>query len=462
MSSRTFFFRSEYSVKDMYERIYAPDFISVFKEYANSLDEDDTENVEANKSNCYTGLSQAYQLDIDRLHTVIRPVFDEYGRKGDRMNIKLYRSKAAPLTVTDEIRSRINSLINRNITEIDSFNPNLKYDLFIEEVAYREAYLDFKFRIEDSIIVHEPVPIREINAEYVEARYYFGSGIIALFNPNGTARQSKDLVKVIYLLFIPYDPKIEEVLLDEAQLIMIQLRLKGLVSSPRYRSDDDLRFIIHGLNEINYENPLVKSIQSNDSLTISELNTTCVVEGHRVNLKISEDGKLIIDTFVLPDVLDRIILDIEWVVLSEKYYKDMSTQIEALYKKISPAALPSHRTKRVAAIKDDLSRVVNEYRGKPMDHREIKLVSTVIFNIGCLLNDEKKTLPDEYLQTSSSNYSDLCAYYTNYFTVIKRMNRSKGETIARKTVQILQYLAAQSTGDAVDLIGQYEHLQKDE
>ncbi|EFV74615.1 hypothetical protein MKY20_24380 [Cytobacillus sp. FSL W8-0315] len=70
----------------------------------------------------------------------------------------------------------------------------------------------------------------------------------------------------------------EEVTFDEAQLIMIQLRLKGEVSSPKLRSADDLRIGVYGVNEINYQQPIVKQDEEEHSLKIYELSSDCVIE----------------------------------------------------------------------------------------------------------------------------------------------------------------------------------------
>ncbi|WP_228552701.1 hypothetical protein, partial [Paenibacillus polymyxa] len=83
----------------------------------------------------------------------------------------------------------------------------------------------------------------------------------------------------LHLLFHFQNPNIKEVVFDEAQLLMIQLKLNGQVSSPRLKSDGDLRVEIHGLNDMNYGDPLVQAVNNHGKSRIYELSSVCTVAG---------------------------------------------------------------------------------------------------------------------------------------------------------------------------------------
>lgn len=461
---RTFFFRQSYSTKDMYERIYAEDFIREFKQFAVSGD-DSEENPEINKKNCFLGLFQAYP-DEKLFEKQITRVFNKYGRNGDKLNVKLFRLNSDfKYRVTDEVKGQIESIINlkESIKDKDHLSPGLQYNIFIDDFKFNELTADFRFKIETEVISHDPNPNRIINNIYVELRLYLSSCLLAFFTNDATSRHIKDILKIVHLLFHHHSPKFSEVEFEEAQLIMIQLRLNGMVSSPRYRSDDELRVEIHGINEINYENPVVQLVQNQDKkFRIYELCANCVVSGHRFNLRLSAEGKIQIETYVESIVLDQIIQDIDWVILSKKYYKEIDTQIDLIFRKKSPAALGAQRQQRVRAVINDLHKLFEKNSTKKVYSREIKLVTTILLNIGLFLTEKNIDMYVNDQMPDASEYENLVSFFTDYFVLEHRKNRNQSILLSLRIVSLLLYLNDISSGDAVALIEQHQNLVKDD
>ncbi|OQP18485.1 hypothetical protein B2I20_18935, partial [Bacillus stratosphericus] len=107
MASKTFFFRESYSIKEMEERIFAEDFIKVFKEYAAYVSDGEDEDPEINKRNCYRGLLAACTGDESKLIREMKKCFNAYGRKGDRLNVKLFVLEDFNFTLLDDIENRM-------------------------------------------------------------------------------------------------------------------------------------------------------------------------------------------------------------------------------------------------------------------------------------------------------------------------------------------------------------------
>lgn len=112
MSDSTFFFREDYTFEEIYERIYAEDFIEVFKGYV-------LPDQEINKTNCYLGLSHALQGNKDAIDRQLRLAFQDVGRKGDKLHIKLYKINNILEEVSEELREEfMNSSVRKLILKI--------------------------------------------------------------------------------------------------------------------------------------------------------------------------------------------------------------------------------------------------------------------------------------------------------------------------------------------------------
>ncbi|MDH6371737.1 hypothetical protein M2444_003536 [Paenibacillus sp. PastF-3] len=462
MSDRTFFFRDGYNLKEMFERIYAPDFIEAFRQHGNIVDEEGA-TLEINKNNCYVGLSQSCNNEEDQIYREMEEAFEMFGRLGDKLNVKLYKLSGFDFTLTDAISNRIDGYKNRNqnMKEVDTFSPTgLKYNLFIEDTRYKQGFMDVKFKIEMKSYIYEPIPEVSINTFFIEVRLYHSTGLVAVFNPNGTAKNSTDVLYVLFLLFHPQTPIINEVVFDEAQLIMIQLKLNGEVSSPRLKTDNDLKVDIYGLNKMNYEDPLVKAVNSHAKLRIYELQSTCVVQGHRFNLKISEDGRIQIETFVETDVLDRIIVDIEWTILKSHYFKPTSMQIDELMKIKNKGSLQTQRRKKEKEIQQDLVLLLNNNKSNSsLGEKAINLTTTILLNIGHFLSQKvEEIVVDGLVELDLSTYLALREYLIDYLVIKFRHSRTRSTEYANKIIRIMQKMINLSSGDAVNLIEQFENM----
>ncbi|OQP18654.1 hypothetical protein B2I20_18475, partial [Bacillus stratosphericus] len=224
-------------------------------------------------------------------------------------------------------------------------------DIYLEATEVSSNKIDFKFKLEQVFINTDlAIPAEEIKTIHIECRLYINTGIVAVFNPHGTATHTKNALSIIHLLFKGHSPRFYEVNLDEAQLIMINLRLNGQVSSPKFTSTkDDLRIDIYGLNQGNQENPFVKFV-GDSQLEIYELTMTAVIHNHNCTVKLNGDGKIQIETFVTPEVLDSIILDLDWVIFTKNYYNDYNEQLDAFIKQINRGSLEALRKRKIKRI----------------------------------------------------------------------------------------------------------------
>ncbi|MEB2268119.1 hypothetical protein LAV77_25240 [Priestia megaterium] len=463
MTFRTFFFRKSYSFKEMYDRIYAEDFIRTFKGYADYVSEGN-EEPELNKLNCYRGLLQACKGDSDRLNREIQSCFSKYGRLGDKLNVKLYVLENFNYTLTDEIRERINDLVQNqvNIKEQDSLSSNLKEDFYLVDVNFSKNYLDFQFKVNQISIEHQDAsPIEVVRPTFLELRLYLKTGIIALFNPEGNNGIARNSLSIVHLLFKKYRPTYFEVSIDEAQLIMINLRLKGQISSPKFLSKDELRIEIYGMNPANQENPFVKFV-GDSNLKIFELSMKCLIQGHNCTLKLNGDGKVQIETYVTPNVLDSIIVELDWAIFTKQYYVDYSSQIDQFSKEINRGMLSNQRKRKINSIEREYQSLIttNTYRG--LKFKELKLVTTVIFNI-CLKMIEENLIDKIDLENLDDNFEEHLKKYSNIIDFLsknliikkdlsKKDADKKSELIVR---QVHKYLS-EADGDAVKIIDTFE------
>lgn len=457
-NDRTFFLRREYTTKEMYDRIYSEDFIAEFKQYAlPSAENPDVPDI--NKNSCYAGLFEAYRAGAEEeFHHIIETAFLQLGRRGDRLNVKLFRlNPEYRYQISADKLATVERICNQqeNIRGNDQLNPGLEYDLYIADYNVSESNLDLRFKIDIETFIHEPVPSRAITSVYCESRVYTETGIVALFINEATNKQIRDILHVIHLLFHIVNPRSSEILFDEAQLTMIQLRLNGLVSSPKYKSedDDDLRVEVHGVNEINYENPIVQLVQGQERLRMYELTANCVIEGHHFNLKLSADGKIQIESYVLPSVLDKIIQDIDWVIFTKEFYQGIQTQIEQTLRTKQRAMLAMRRQQKINLITSDLKNMSQDFGIRTVDKRKVAVISTILFNMGLFLCEK-----DMENRNETTRYNNLAAYYTDHLVVNKRKNRSESESKANAVVIALQGLCSNSLGDAVSLIECYQDL----
>ncbi|MDN4081947.1 hypothetical protein [Paenibacillus polymyxa] len=463
MSERTFFFRDKYNLKEMFERIYAPEFIEAFKQHSDWTDEEGAA-LEINKSNCFVGLSKSCNDDQEQMYREMETVFLEHGRKGDKLNVKLYKLDGFDFSLTEQVRSRIEGYksITQNIKDLDTFSPaGLKYNLFIEDTAYKQGAMDVKFKIEVETFVFEPTPKKIVDTHFIEVRLYHSTGLTAVFNPNGVLKNNKVVLTVLHLLFHFQNPNIKEVVFDEAQLLMIQLKLNGQVSSPRLKSDGDLRVEIHGLNDMNYGDPLVQAVNNHGKLRIYELSSVCTVAGHRFNLKISEEGRVQVESFVESYVLDRIITDIDWVILTRPYFKQMDVQIEELLKRKSRGSLESQRAKKSKLIQQELVKFFKDYRAKGIfGEKAVLLTCTIILNIAHFLmkSIDRFITEENLIEIDSNSYTVLNEYLADFAVVNIRINRTESLKQAEKVIGFLKKLIISSTGDPVKLIENVETM----
>lgn len=467
MSSKTFFFRERYSINEMEERIFAEDFIKVFKSYA-ELVPDDEGNIEINKRNCYRGLINANIGDDDKLFKEIDSCFRAFGRKGDKLNIKLFVLEDFNYTYNDQIRIRIEELVKHknNIKEVNSLSLGLKDDIYLEDIKGNSNKLDFKFRFEQvTINATTGVPFEEIKTMYIECRLYLSTGIVAVFNPNNIASHTKNTLSIIHLLFTWSSAKNHDVSLGEAQLIMINLRLNGEVSSPRFTStQDDLRIEISGLHQGNQENPFVKFV-GESHLEIYELMMTAVIHGHNCTVKLNHDGKIQIETFVTPEVLDNIIAVLDWVIFTENYYTDYHYQLDTFIKQTTKGTLQALRTRKIKKTIENFEKLITSHIQKFLILKELKLVTTIVFNIGIQLmdSDNYKYISDKNFELDNNDvplYTEITDLFSKYMIFNKGLNKSNADEKALLIITYLRNLIVESNGDGVKIIDSYEEWLK--
>lgn len=462
MSYSTFFFREGYTSEEIYERIYAEDFIEVFKQY--SLPDE-----EINKTNCYIGISQAFQGDKDAIDRQLRIAFEQVGRKGDKLHVKLFKINNILEDLSEELKTSIQSLVDdeTNIREKDSLSSGLENDIYLVDVNFNEnLYIDMKFRFDFERVEHDPIPTIRVRSNYIELRYYFKQGIVAVHNPSGNQKSVKNILSILYLLCFQHGMNYDEVNFDEAQLIMIQLRLKGEVSSPKLRSADDLRIGVYGVNEINYQQPIVRRVEEEHSLKIYELSSVCVIEGHECLLRITEEGKINIDRFVTPVVLDSIISNMHWVIELKDFYLDFETQLDKIYKKKQPGSLVSFRQNKIKSVRKKIYDLINVYKEEgAATLKEPNLIATIVLNIGHFLCKDKlveKIFSEDYADYTTEEYEEIVGYYVDYLTIEIRLNRSESSKIAPKVVSVIRYLLDNSKGDSIELIDKFNSIKEEE
>jgi len=458
----TFFFREEYTSEEIFDRIYAENFIEFFKHYV-------LPDKEINKSNCYIGLAHTFQGDKDAIDSQLRIAFEEVGRKGDKLHVKLYKINNNIEEISAELKAKIHELISEkvNIKEIDSLSAGLENDIFLTNVHFNEnLYIDMKFRFDIERIEHDPIPSIRVCSNFIELRYYHKQGIVAVHNPSNNQKGVKNILSIVYLLFFQHGMNYDEVSFDEAQLIMIQLRLKGEVSSPKLRSTDNLRIGVYGVNEINYQQPIVKRVEEENSLKIYELSSLCLIEGHECSLRITEEGKINIDRFVTPVVLDSIISNLHWVIELKDFYIDFDSQLDKIYKRKQPGSLVSSRQNKIKSIRKKFYDLINVYREEGATTlKEPNLIATIVLNIGHFLCKDK--LVDELYKDDFSEYNlegneEIVGYYADFLTIEERLNRSESNTTAPRLVRVIHYLLEQSKGNSIELIDMFNSLKEEE
>lgn len=460
MSESTFFFRKDYTSEEIFERIYADDFIEVFGSYV-------LPNEEINKKNCAIGLSRRLQENKDAIDRELRSAFEAVGRKGDKLHVKLYKINDIMEEISDQLKASIHELISEeiNIKEKDSLSAGLENDIYLIDVNFNEnLYIDMKFRIETEMIEHDPVPTIRVRSNYIELRYFHKQGIVAVHSPSSNQKGVRNILSILYLLCFQHGMNYEEVKFDEAQLIMIQLRLKGEVSSPKLRSADDLRIGVYGINEINYQRPIVKQVEEEHSLKIYELSSDCVIEGYRCLLRITEDGKINIDRYVEPVVLDSIISNMHWVIELKDFYIDFDSQLDKLYKRKQPGSLVSARQNKIKSVRSKFLNFIDVHKESITALKEPNLIATIVLNIGHFLCTNKlveSLYKDDYSELTIEGFEELVVYYVDFLTIEMKFNRSESISIAPKVVRVLHYLLEQSKGRPIELIDKFNSIKEE-
>ncbi|WP_017473343.1 hypothetical protein [Amphibacillus jilinensis] len=459
MKEDTFFFRDKYTIKEMVRRIYSEQFIEHFKSYAI--------NKELNKESCYRGLLKRFRDNSNGLRNEIESCFEKYGRQGDRLNVKLYVLKKFEYKYSEEIEERLKDLQThkRNIRLIDSISPGLKDDTYITKVKFDRNKLDLKITIEQAVINQdEEIPVEVIDEISIETRLYFNSGIIAVYNPKGNESHVKNIIKVIYLIIKGHTPDYYPVILDEAQLIMCNLRLNGDVSSPKFSSGEDLKIDMYGIHAGNTENPIVKFV-GDSQLEIYELSTRSIIQGHNCSMKINNNGKVQIETYVTSDVLDVIVLHLTWIIFSEKYYKDYNAQLNLYLKQMYKASLGVHRDRKVGEIKSQLEGLIKENTNKEFKMKELKLLVTIIYNLSTMIaeSDSVYSLSPELTSDHSLKVGEcdtIKDFLSKYMVLNKNKNKSESDELSNLILSFLKSLIYDSNGDGVIIIEKYEEWLK--
>ncbi|MFE6134866.1 hypothetical protein [Bacillus sp. NPDC057893] len=456
---KTFFFRNnEYSIDEMIERIYAENFIEFFKGYLTA----ETKQ-QPSKKNCLLGLGNAYPDDEDTVRLKITQAFEEIGRKGDKLSVNLFRLTEVEIDVTPRIKSEIEDLITTktNIRNRDSLSRNLEYDLFLENVNYNQSSVDFRFRVDKTEVVTNPIPTQIIKSTFVEVRLYTATKLAAMYKLDITDTQAIQILSVVSLLFKRYTPRIEKISLDEAQLIMINLKLKGLVSSPKFKSDDDLRVDIYGVGPQHQNNNIMQFIEGSSSLKMYELAIQCIIEGHACNLKLTNDGGIYVGTPVNPKVLDFIILQLNWVIHHKKFYNDIEQIMIQTFKRIKPSILQYHLATKIKKVEEDLKKVVE---GSKLNVQKRKLLFTVLTNLGLesvmmleddqILNVINEELKDE--EINIDNYGYLKSFFSDYFVSYRHKNRTDSDDLSKYVVILICSFYTKFKDDVVGIIEEYK------
>ncbi|WP_410994618.1 hypothetical protein [Bacillus paranthracis] len=456
---KTFFFRNnEYSIDEMIERIYADDFIEFFKGY---LTEETKQ--QPSKKNCLLGLGNAYPDDGEMVRSKITQAFQQIGRKGDKLSVNLFRLAEVEIDVTTSIKAEIADLITTktNIRHRDSLSTNLEYDLFLEDVNYNQSSVDFRFRVDKTELVTNPIPTQIIRSTFVEVRLYTATKLAAIYKLDITDTQALQILSVVSLLFKRYLPRIEKISLDEAQLIMINLKLKGLVSSPKFKSDDDLRVDIYGVGPQHQNNNIMQFIEGSSSLKMYELAIQCIIEGHACNLKLTNDGGIYIGTPVSPKVLDFIILELNWVIYNKKFYNGIEQIMIQTFKRIKPSIIQYRLTAKIKKVEEDLKKVVEDSK---LNVQKRKLLFTILTNLGLesvvmleekqVLNVIKEELKDE--EINIDNYGYLQSFFSDYFVSHRYKNRADADELSKCIVTLICHFYAKFKDDVVRIIEEYK------
>ncbi|WP_144559680.1 hypothetical protein [Shouchella miscanthi] len=457
MSNKTFFFRDTYTIKEMTERIFAVDFISFFKGYASYSPQEDSE---VNKKNCYLGLVESFSGDANKIGKEIENCFKSVGRYGDKLNVKLYLLEDF-INTYNEIKSELEDIVSSytNIKHKDSLSQGLNDNFFITDFKEADSKLDLKFLIEQEVIDNErTVPVIDKKVSNIECRLYLNTGLVAIYNPDNQALSKiNNVLSIVHLLFKKHSPRTHSVNLDEAQLIMTNLRLKGEISSPKYISDESLRVDIYGVNASNREDPVVR-IVGESQLKIYELTVKALIKGHNCSVKIHRHGSILIDTYVLPEVLDSIIADLNWVILKEDYYIDYSIQLDKFIKKNRKAGLLSQRKKYIRKIEYDFNELINSLEAVSFTPKEIKLTTTILFNIAVQIinNQSFDVLKSDQITLVSNKYNDLKSMFSNYIIILCSKNKDEADTLSESLIATLHSLLLECEGDSVRVIETYE------
>ncbi|OQP18281.1 hypothetical protein B2I20_19330, partial [Bacillus stratosphericus] len=95
--------------------------------------------------------------------------------------------------------------------------------------------------------------------------------------------------------------------------------------------------------------------------------------------------------------------------------------------------------------------------------KELKLVTTIIFNIGIQLikSDNFKHIPQETFGNETvSRYNELIEVWSKFMILNKGLNKSESDEKALYMLNYLHSLVVESNGDGVKIIDSYEEWLK--
>lgn len=368
MYNKTYFFRDNYyTLYEMIERIPKENFINL---------------VELHCSVKAESKDEAKKIFIDRYndeecYNLALPCFEQFGQKGDKLNICLYDFKSHDFAFDlNQFNKIIRPLVGKPLNEIPMIGSFCNSPCILEEYRMISNYqIDFKFNFEVSLIKEDNgIPISVIENINIECRYYIDKKVIAVVD--NRQRETKSALNIIYVL--PYfikmnvlsegntieyaNPEFDSLQINSTQLQLLKLIFNGKLRSTEIAVSGEagVKFKMTGDSE-NFESESKFYNENTDRGLCTAISFFTLTSGFNNVITIKSSGSVMSSNYIDENILNKTVSLIYKVDLCKDYLFTVDEIIINKYCNMVRLGMPTRiKHKNKTMIVQELTTLIDE------------------------------------------------------------------------------------------------------
>lgn len=423
MSTKTYFFRDDnYSLFEMIYRIPNDNFIDLINTYSNQKFLTREASLEF--------FLRTY--DTAEQEQIIAPCFNIHGKKGDLLNVQLYKIETTFLNLnfTAEEIDIINSLQGKLLNDIPLLGSYCSSNCILTDISIiSEKVIDFKFSFEVSSYKEIDGEVQKvIKANIIECRYYVEFNIVCLIENRKT--EQKQVLNVVSALPMYITMMLEgsntikysefsfsEIQLNPSELQLLKLFLNAKLKAGEFDVDGEkgVTIKISGVSlDFETESSIFKDTRQKGKfkgIVFYWIDTNNI----RSIITIRNNSEITSTNYANIDTLNRIIELIFKIKNYKEFLERLDEKIQSYCKKSNPAILPIYIERKKSQILDELTKFIKSigsYAKKSITVTELYL--NIIANIIFKLAMNNINIHDEL----SPEFNCRLSSYSNLFTFL--------------------------------------------